>query len=64
MTDDNIPGALRPDHAAAYLGIGRATLYKLCATGDGPPSYHVGRRRLFRRAALDRWMRAREAHAK
>lgn len=58
---DATPGAFGPEDAAAYCGIGRATLYELIADGEGPESFRVGRRRLFRRVALDKWLAKREA---
>lgn len=38
--------------AAAYLGIGRATLYKLIGSGD-MPTVHIGSRTLIDQQDLD-----------
>lgn len=43
------------------LGISRATLYVLMARGDFVPAIKLGRRTLFRREALETWVREREA---
>lgn len=52
--------ALGVNAAARYLGIGRVTLYQLLKTNDGPPSLRIGKRRLFRREALDNWLKLQE----
>lgn len=55
---DLVPrAAVGPEEAARYLGIGRATLYELMASGRAPPSIRIGRRRLFRLESLDKWLR-------
>ncbi|MDA0988811.1 MAG: helix-turn-helix domain-containing protein [Chloroflexi bacterium] len=41
--------------ATVYLGINRATLYRLMNSG-ALESFHVGRRRLLARSALDRFI--------
>jgi len=41
--------------AAVALGIGRATLYELLKARSAPPSYMVGRRRLFPISGLEKW---------
>ena len=47
--------------AAAYLGIGESSLNKMRMTGDGPRFVRAGARRvLYRVAALDEWLEARE----
>lgn len=51
--------ALSVTEAAAALGIGRATLYELIKNHDAPPSYFVGRRRLFPIAGLEQWAKDR-----
>lgn len=39
---------------AAY-NIGHAKLYELWAAGEGPATFNVGRRRLIRREAAEKW---------
>jgi len=41
--------------AAAYCGIGRSMFAELTARGR-VPSFKIGARRLYRRAALDSWL--------
>lgn len=54
---------LRPEQAAAILGLGRTKLYELLAT-NALESYTIGRRRLVPRDALDTFVaRLREEHA-
>lgn len=45
---------------ADYLGVGRSTVYRLLHEGE-LPSIKVRAGRRFRRAALERWVAAREA---
>ncbi|MEZ6030763.1 MAG: helix-turn-helix domain-containing protein [Hyphomonadaceae bacterium] len=52
--------AVSPAEAARLLGIGRTRLYEELGSG-AIPSFHLGRRRLIRVAALEAWMAAREA---
>ena len=54
------PLAVSPADAARLLGIGRTRLYEELGSG-ALPSFHLGRRRLIRVAALEAWMAAREA---
>jgi len=52
--------AVAPAEAARLLGVSRTRLYEeLCA--GSIPSFHLGRRRLIRIAALEAWMAARES---
>ncbi|TAJ12095.1 MAG: DNA-binding protein, partial [Planctomycetota bacterium] len=44
--------------AAALLGVGRATWWKLHASGRVPAPLRFGRRTLWRRAELERWIAA------
>lgn len=53
-------GALHLDEAAAYLGLGRSSMYELVRQGH-VPSFKVGRRLLIPRQMLDDWM---EEHAR
>ena len=52
--------ALSVNDAARYIGVGRTHLYNLLSTGEGPPSFRAGKRRLFRKDALDQWMKVQE----
>ena len=42
--------------AAAYLHLANQTLAKMRLSGVGPPYYKVGRRILYDRLDLDRWL--------
>lgn len=42
--------------AAAAVGLSRSRLYELLNAGTGPRSFRVGRRHLFRVAALQEWL--------
>ena len=42
--------------AAAYLRLASQTLAKMRLSGMGPPYYKVGRRVLYDRTDLDRWL--------
>jgi excisionase family DNA binding protein len=53
--------AVSPREAARILGCGSTKFYELLASGE-IKSFHVGRRRLIRLAAIDDWIKAREAH--
>ena len=59
-TASHSPLAVSPGEAARLLGIGRTRLYEELGSG-AIPSFHLGRRRLIRIAALEAWMAAREA---
>jgi excisionase family DNA binding protein len=51
---------MRPEEAAAYLGIGRTRMYALLgAAEEGIPSVRIGRTRHVRRADLDGYMERR-----
>lgn len=52
--------AVSPAEAARLLGIGRTRLYEELATG-ALPSFHLGRRRLIRIAAIEAWLSGKEA---
>ena len=52
---------LTPEQLADELGISTRTLYRWRRVwGDAPPVTKVGRRLLFRRAAVDSWLRSLE----
>jgi len=48
------------EEASAYLGLSEDTIQRVMC-GDGIPHIRVGRRVLFLRASLDRWLEKREA---
>jgi excisionase family DNA binding protein len=62
MTNDHRPAplALSPTEAARILGCGRTKLYELLTSGE-IKSFHLGRRRLIRLAAIESWIAEREA---
>lgn len=47
-------------HAATYLGLSPNTLYVWRHRRQGPPSFRMGRRVMYRITALDEWVRAQE----
>jgi excisionase family DNA binding protein len=52
-------GGMRAAEAAAYVGIGRSTFYKLIKTeAHLQHSYVVGTARMWRKEDLDAWMQA------
>jgi predicted DNA-binding transcriptional regulator AlpA len=46
-----------------YLGISVSTLYVWRSTGDGPPSFKVGRSVRYRAGDIERWLRERKGYA-
>ncbi|MEU9481406.1 helix-turn-helix domain-containing protein [Streptomyces sp. NPDC048191] len=46
--------------AAEYLGISPNTLYVWRHRRQGPPSFRMGRRVMYRISALDTWVQAQE----
>lgn len=52
---------LLPPQAAAYVGLAVPTLAKMRCWGDGPEFMKLGRKVVYRRAALDAWLAARVA---
>lgn len=46
---------LRPEEAAAVLGLGRSTIYELLRAGE-LPSVHIGRATRIPAQALQRWI--------
>lgn len=56
------PAVLDRAGACAYVGIKPTKLYELTVTGT-IPSLTIGRRRLYRREALDQWLESLEAAA-
>ena len=55
-------GALRPKEAAAWLGVSRDTLDRICQSGD-LKSFTVGRARFISTHELARFVAEREAAA-
>jgi excisionase family DNA binding protein len=51
---------LTQDEAAAELKVCRRTLDRWRQLGEGPPVTKVGRRILYRRTSLQRWLAAQE----
>ena len=49
---------LRPEEAAAVLGLGRSTIYELLRAGE-LPSVHVGRATRIPAQAIQRWIEQR-----
>lgn len=47
--------------AAAYLGISENTLYVWRHRREGPPSFRMGGRVMYRVSALDEWVAQQEA---
>jgi excisionase family DNA binding protein len=54
------PLAVSPGEAARILGCGRTKLYELLTSGE-IKSFHLGRRRLVRLAAIEAWITSKEA---
>ncbi len=59
MTDQTIPAVIRPDSAAAYIGLSVQRLAKLRLEGGGPKFVKVGRSVLYRREDLDTFLQSR-----
>jgi len=49
---------------ADYLGVGFSTVKSMLANGDAPPSVYIGRRRMFRVAAVDQWLEEKEVRTR
>ena len=60
MTDALLGGYLFDKELAAELKLHPRTLRKLEEQGLGPPRTRVGRKVLYRRAAVEEWLLARE----
>ena len=54
------PRYLGTKEAAAYLGVAAKTLEKLRVTGKGPPYAKAGRRVIYDRRDLDKWVAKRK----
>lgn len=51
-----IPPSLRYKEAAAFLGTSPASLWRWTRAGEGPPSYKIGKNRLWRESDLADWL--------
>ena len=64
MTNDTstgpAPAFLNVDQAATYLGISANTLYVWRHRRQGPPSFRMGARVMYRITALDGWVEQQE----
>ncbi|WP_029032434.1 helix-turn-helix domain-containing protein [Salinarimonas rosea] len=63
MADLDQHALLTLDEAAKHLRVSRRHLMTLLSDGKGPPTVALGRRKLIRPAALDRWLAERETAA-
>lgn len=52
------PQRMNTEQAAHYLGLSPRTLEKLRLTGGGPSYLKPGRRVIYERLELDRWIEA------
>jgi predicted DNA-binding transcriptional regulator AlpA len=60
-TDDGILSEyLTKEELAAQLGRSTRSVDRWNLTGDGPPCIRIGRRSLYRRAAVVEWLRSLE----
>ena len=57
MSKEAQPETVDITGAAEVVGVCRATLYTLLASGEGPPSLRIRRRRVFRVEALRAWLK-------
>lgn len=53
-----VRGTFRAKEAAVFIGVSRATLYRLDAKGLVPRAVRIGRSRRWRRDELRRWLDA------
>ena len=54
---------LTQDEAAAEMKISERTLDRWRRLGEGPPITKLGKRVLYRRASVQRWLAGQEYHA-
>lgn len=54
------PLALGMSGAARATNLSRAGWYSLLASGEGPRTFHIGKRHMVRVAELQRWLAERE----
>ena len=50
--------SLRSPQVAELLGVSEATVFRWVKRGEGPPSYKLGKARLWRRSDLVAWCEA------
>lgn len=58
-----ITGCYTAAEAANILRVSVPLLYRMMNAGTAPPSFTVGKRRLFPRAALEAWLQTQVAAA-
>lgn len=51
---------LNQSEAGPFLGVHHSTLSRWCKSGEGPPFYQVGAKRMFLVADLEAWLEARK----
>ena len=54
---------LTSDETAELLRVPVRTLYVWRGAGSGPPAYRVGKRTLYRRSDVERWLEQRRVMA-
>jgi excisionase family DNA binding protein len=57
QTDSAYP-SLNAEQVADRLGVSTTTIFRMLARGAAPPSYKVGRRRLWRQSDVLTWLEA------
>ena len=55
QTDSAYP-SLNTEQVADRLGVSTTTIFRMLARGEAPPSYKVGRRRLWRQSDVLTWL--------
>jgi excisionase family DNA binding protein len=55
QTDSAYP-SLNIEQVAGRLGVSSATIFRMLARGHAPPSYRVGKRRLWREQDVLAWL--------
>lgn len=54
-TDTAYP-SLNIEQVAGRLGVSTTTIFRMLARGEAPPSYKVGKRRLWRQSDVLAWL--------
>ncbi|HJK95818.1 MAG TPA: helix-turn-helix domain-containing protein [Polyangiaceae bacterium LLY-WYZ-14_1] len=63
-TEGSTSPLLSPTQLAAYLGVGRTTVYDWMTAGKVPPPFYLSRKSpRWRRSTVDAWIAEREAEA-
>ncbi|WP_124708286.1 helix-turn-helix transcriptional regulator [Gordonia insulae] len=52
---------MNTNQVSAYTGIPVGTLRYWRHIGEGPPSFHIGRRVVYRRTEIEHWLSKQEA---